>query len=77
MGVARIVTTATKTAVIATTAIATASEVHEAPKNATDATDATDVEVTTISQTADAMQVTENVADADGHDCQANKPKKA
>ncbi len=72
-----IITTTTKTAVIPTTAIATASEVHEAPTNATDATDATDVEVATISQTADAMQVTENAADADGHDCQANKPGKA
>ena len=76
-GVARIVAKMTMTAVIATTAIATASEVHEAPTNATDATDATDVEVATISQTADATQVTENAADADGHDCQANKPEKA
>ena len=67
-------------AMIVTTAIATAKKVHEAPTNATDATDATDamdVEVATISQTADATQVTENAADADGHDCQANKPEKA
>ena len=64
-------------AMIVTTAIATAKKVHEAPTNATDATDATDVEVATISQTADATQVSENAADADGHDCQANKPEKA
>jgi hypothetical protein len=64
-------------AMIVTTAIATAKKVHEAPTNATDAKDATDVEVATISQTADATQVTENAADADGHDCQANKPEKA
>ncbi len=57
--------------------MATASKVHEAPTNATDATDATDVEVATISQMADATQMTKNAADADGHDCQANKPKKA
>jgi hypothetical protein len=76
-GVARIIATTTTMTVIAATAIATASEVHKAPTNATDVTDATDVEVATISQTADTTQVAENAADADGHDSQANKPEKA
>ena len=53
---------------------------HEAPTNATDTTDATDamdMEVATINRTADAMQVAENAADANGHDSQTNKPEKA
>ena len=64
IGVARIVATAITTAVISTIVIATASEVHEAPINATDTTDVTDVEVVTISQTADVTQAAENAADA-------------
>ena len=63
-GVARVFATTTKTAVIATTATATASEVHETPTNATDATNATDVETATISQTADVVPAAENASDA-------------